>query len=300
VASELLSVCIPTRNRAVYLRDLLTAFAGQVQADRLGPEDVAFYISDNAAVDNTPDVVREFQSKVPGATYSRNPADIGAGPNIIKVRGMARGKYHWVVGDDELLCDRALVNLLKLLRQHEGIGLVIAYNSNYDLKVPAPQVFADYRAYARECIRYNVHALAEHSLISSNIFRGDCYDAAFAEEKLGTFFPHMFGMLRPLLKLKAGVALPGFPIITIRKHPAAPVDAVWIDLDAYWISYFKWLQEEMQMPEFDPYAPSECARRNLRNKMLRNPLKFVWNNRKSIFNPMAYRFVFDRLFRKRR
>jgi glycosyltransferase involved in cell wall biosynthesis len=67
---ELLSICIPTRNRARFLRDILTAFAQQVADAHLGPDQVVFYISDNAAEDETPEIIRGFAKKVPWAVCS--------------------------------------------------------------------------------------------------------------------------------------------------------------------------------------------------------------------------------------
>src|SRR6185503_407006 len=119
VPSELLSVCIPTRNRARYLRELLTAFASQIEQGKFGPADLAFYISDNAAEDETPEVIRAFKQKVPWTVDSRNPSNIGGDENIGKVRRQGQGQYIWVLGDDEILCDNSLGKLLAALRKHQ-------------------------------------------------------------------------------------------------------------------------------------------------------------------------------------
>lgn len=296
---ELLSVCIPTRNRSRYLRDLLTAFAQQVSANQLGAEDVGFYLSDNTSDDETPEVIREFTRLVPWTVGTRNPANIGGDKNILHVRTMGRGKYIWVMGDDELLADGALINLLRLLRQGDA-GLVLAYDRRYHLKLRVPQSFDDFRQFAQECVRTNIHALAEHSLISCNIYRADCYDFDFARETLDTHYPQLYGMIRPLYQKKLSILLPDFPIIIMRDAPAAAVDGIWInDLDTIWITYFKWLRDELQLPELDPTAPSQHARRELMRKMFRHPLRFLANNWRSVFSPSAYLFVFNRLFRKR-
>jgi glycosyltransferase involved in cell wall biosynthesis len=296
--SEVLSVCIPTMNRASYLRELLSAYAHQIIEGGIEPGQVAFYVSDNASTDETPEVFREFAKKIPQAFYSRNPVNIGGDGNNIQVRSLAKGKYLWVIGDDEILCDKGLSTVLGLIHKHNP-GLILAFNSRYDLKVPAPQVFPDYRAFALDCLRHNVHALAEHTLVSSNIFRADCYDAAYAKETMKTSFPHMFGMIRPLMQNKASVVLAGVPIISVRESPPGSADGAWINLDVAWINYFTWLRDELKLPELDPRAPSEHARQVLLRKMTRNPFKFLAANKRSLFQPKAYLFVFNRLFRKR-
>ncbi len=299
MSAELLSVCIPTRNRAKYLKELLSSYARQMHEAKLTADQVTFYISDNASDDDTPQVCQDFAKKVPGLHYSRNAKNLGGDNNILYVRSMGRGKYIWVIGDDELLADGALINLVSLLRQGDP-GLILAYDRRYDLRLSMPHTFDDFRQFAQECVRTNVHALAEHSLISSNIYRADCYDFDFARETLHTSYPQLYGMVRPLFKKRASVVLPDFPIIIMRDAPAAAVDGVWInDLDAIWISYFKWLREELELPELDPTAPSEYARRELIKKVSRHPIRLLANNWRSLFSPSAYGFVFNRIFRKR-
>lgn len=297
-SSELLSICIPTRNRAKYLREMLAAFARQIKDGNIGPDKVVFYVSDNASDDGeTPGIISDFQKRVPAAFCSCNPVNIGGDGNILHVRTLGRGKYIWVIGDDEILCDNAVTTVLRLLEKYQP-GLIIAYDSRYELKIPRPQVFSDYRAFAQECLRFNPHALAEHSLISGNVFRADCHDPAFARENIQTSFGHMFGMIRPLAKNRASIVLPETPIITIRKLRPGPSDGNWVDLNAAWLHYFQWLRVELQMPELDPAAVNERARQDMIRRMTKNPLRFIACNWRAIFQPQAYRFVFNRLFRK--
>ena len=292
--NELLSICIPTRNRARYLREILANFAQQVVAGKIGPEQVVFYLSDNAAEDETPEIIREFARQVPQANCSRHPVNIGGDGNIAHVRALGKGEYIWVVGDDEILSENAVATVLQLIREHRP-GLIIAYDTGYNLKIPRPQTFADYRAFAQECVRYNTHALAEQTLISCNIFRADCFDAAYAKANVHTNFGHMFGLIRPLQAKKVSVILPATPIITVRKWRPGGVDGQWPDLDVAWLHYLKWLREELQLPELDPYAPINEARQSMIRNMTRNPVRFLATNWRSLFDPKAYRFVCKRL-----
>lgn len=296
--SELLSVCIPTRNRAKYLNEILTSYAQQVNDAKLTAEQVTFYISDNASEDETPKIFEEFAKKVPRAFYSRNATNLGGDGNNVHIRTLAKGEYLWVIGDDELLCPYALVTLLNIIKQHRP-GLILAYDSRYKLNIARPQIFPTYRDYAKECVKQNIHALAEHTLVSSNIFRADCYDGEYGRQNIPTSFPHMFGMIRPLMKLKAPVVLPAENIISMRDVPPPAPDGVWINLDVAWVNYFTWLRDELQLPELDPNGPSEHARKAMLAKMTGNPFKFLANNWRSVFQPKAYGFVFNRIFRRR-
>ncbi|HEU5396953.1 MAG TPA: glycosyltransferase family A protein [Verrucomicrobiae bacterium] len=296
--SELLSICIPTRNRAKFLREILASFERQVKEGGFGADQVVFYFSDNASDDETPEVIREFEKRVPKIFYSRNQVNLGADGNNVHVRTLAKGQYLWVIGDDEILCEGALATILRLIQERRP-GLIIAFDTNYELKLPRPQVFPDYRAFARECLRCQTHALAEHTLISCNIFRADCYDIDLGKKTVNANFPHMFGMIPPLMRQKAAVIVPETPIITVRKQgrPADP-DGRWVDLDVAWLNYFKWLRDELELPELDPTAPNAAAREAMMERMRKHPVRFLANNWRSLFQPQAYRFVFNRLFRK--
>ena len=298
MTSELLSVCIPTRNRAKYLGEILASYARQMREAKITGDQVAFYISDNASEDETPQIFKEFQQQVPRAYYSRNATNLGGDGNNVHIRTLAKGEYLWVIGDDELLCENALVNVLDLIRQHRP-GLIIAYDSRYALKLTRPQIFPTYRDFAQDCVRHNLHALAEHTLISCNIFRADCYDGEYGRQSIPTSFPHMFGMIRPLMQKKAAVILPAQNIITMRDEPPPAPDGHWINLDTAWVNYFTWLRSELALPELDPNGPSEHARRAMIAKMTRNPFKYLASNWRSLFQPKAYVFVFNRIFRRR-
>jgi glycosyltransferase involved in cell wall biosynthesis len=257
-----------------------------------------FYISDNCSSDETPEIIAQFARQVPKVVHTRNATNIGGDNNIFYVRTMGKGRYVWVLGDDELLSDRALVTVLTLLKEHEP-GLIIAHDSKYELEIPGQRVFADYREFARECIRRNPHALAEHTLITSNIFRADCFDEAFAKKNLLTSFPHMYGMIHPLMDKRLKVVLPGVPVITIRDDRPGPSEGQWINLDHAWVNYFTWLREELQLPELDPSAPSEHARKAMIRGIVRHPLRYMGKHWRSLFEPKAYQFVFNRFFRRR-
>jgi abequosyltransferase len=52
MAQELLSICIPTYNRARLLKQILGVLGGQIKT--AGADSVVLYISDNGSTDTTP------------------------------------------------------------------------------------------------------------------------------------------------------------------------------------------------------------------------------------------------------
>lgn len=110
----LLSICIPTYNRAPYLSALLGTLA---EAMPEGERRIEILISDNAGADDTSSVISEFRDRLPTMTYWRNDANIGAEGNMLKLVTVCRGRYLWLLGDDELLYPHTLRDLIPRLEQ---------------------------------------------------------------------------------------------------------------------------------------------------------------------------------------
>ena len=112
----LLSICIPTYNRAANLRSL---FATLLPLKRRFGEDVEFCVSDNASPDETRAVIEEF-SRPLGLRVVHQARNIGGTLNIIEVAQLVRGRWGMFLGDDDELVSDALDELLRLLRSCEA------------------------------------------------------------------------------------------------------------------------------------------------------------------------------------
>ena len=294
---ELLSICIPTRNRIAFLKDLLDTIGKQILDDELG-EEIAVYVSDNASDDGTQELCQGWIGRLPRFYYSRNSENIGGDANILHVRTLGRGHYVWVYGDDDILHARALVNVVDLLRR-ESPGLIVAVHAKYGLPKPTEGSYEDYRWYAKACIQKNVHVLGEQSLITSSIHRSDCYDVEYARERLDTHLAQMYGLVRKVYELRAKVVVPDFSVISLSDNLIGATEA-WVNLDASWIAYFTWLRAELDLPELDPLAPSRIARRLMLRQIVLNPFGYLWHHRKQLKNPTAWGFAWRRLVGRHR
>jgi abequosyltransferase len=107
-AKPLLTIAIPTYNRAGYLKDLLSMLADQLKDE---PR-VELIISDNASPDETPSVVQGFVDRGLPVRYIRNAEDIGPDANFLQCFEQARGKYVWIFSDDDLILPGALSKIL--------------------------------------------------------------------------------------------------------------------------------------------------------------------------------------------
>ena len=127
----LLSICIPTYNRAELLRSALYNIVRQTA--EFG-DLVEVIVSDNASPDDTANVV-EWSRQYGNVRYHRNAENIGGGRNFLQLaQKLATGKYCWLLGDDDLLHDNAVKEILKALTEHNEIDYVFVNNSYEDAR----------------------------------------------------------------------------------------------------------------------------------------------------------------------
>jgi len=109
----LLSICVPTFNRADLLKRMLASLDNALsQAPDLAYEVV---FSDNASTDNTKGVISEFAQTHP-TVYTRHETNVGVTRNILSCSRAASGEYAWMLGDDDLVVPDALARILEQLR----------------------------------------------------------------------------------------------------------------------------------------------------------------------------------------
>lgn len=119
----LLTIAVPTWNRASLLTELLTTLAPQLAG--LPTEEVELLISDNGSTDATSDVVARFADQGLRLHHHRHPVNIGSDANFISAFKMARGTYLWLFSDDDIIVPGAVDDLLNHLR-HTELDLVYA------------------------------------------------------------------------------------------------------------------------------------------------------------------------------
>ena len=110
------SVCIPTYNRAKYLREAIESVLMQSFAD------FELIICDNASVDDTSEVVNSFSDV--RILYHRNPENIGSANNHKLCLELAKGEYITIFHDDDIMLQDNLLKKVKFLDAHVNVGLV--------------------------------------------------------------------------------------------------------------------------------------------------------------------------------
>lgn len=105
--TPLLSICIPTLNRAPLLKVLLENLKPEVADCR---DRIEIVISDNASSDETREVVERSGVQV---VYGKLPQKVGFARSVLNaVRGLASGEFIWIVGDDDVVLPGAIRRVL--------------------------------------------------------------------------------------------------------------------------------------------------------------------------------------------
>tara|TARA_R110000868_G_scaffold69306_2_gene204250 strand:- start:1361 stop:2449 length:1089 start_codon:yes stop_codon:yes gene_type:complete len=106
-----LTIGIPTWNRCVYLTKNIEALIAQIQQSDIESM-VEILVSDNASTDETKAYLTSLTAQHSYVTYHRSDTNKGANANFQFVVEAAKGKYVWLLGDDDLLVDDVIKKVM--------------------------------------------------------------------------------------------------------------------------------------------------------------------------------------------
>jgi glycosyltransferase involved in cell wall biosynthesis len=115
-----LTVSIPTWNRAEYLRDAIDTLAADIAQHGLERE-VEIFVSDNGSEDGTQAVVEERMALHSYVRYVRNERNLGVRFNVLQSMRMAEGEYCMFLGDDDRLVAGSLSAIVNRLRANRDL-----------------------------------------------------------------------------------------------------------------------------------------------------------------------------------
>lgn len=187
----LLTIAIPTYNRAERLRSTLLSFVAQIDQALL--TEVEIVVSDNCSTDATPEVCADIASANPTLQlrYFRNITNLGFDGNVNALFAYATGRYVWTFSDDDQPSEQVLTRLMDLLRLREikfafinyqvrvdGQTLPSRFGAGSDFWLPAQDLL--------KTIRFS------NSLISSCLFSRRAWLNANPTRYLGSLWIHFY------------------------------------------------------------------------------------------------------------
>ena len=135
--SILLSILIPTYNGASkFLDRTMSSIIEGVSLCEEGTIEVV--LSNNASTDNTLEFLKQYD-KYPFIRYYNNETNIGFARNIIRLTDEhARGKFGWVIGDDDVIVPGSLPHIIDELKKDKvdylGVDFTFVRGSSYTPK----------------------------------------------------------------------------------------------------------------------------------------------------------------------
>jgi abequosyltransferase len=132
IQNKLLTIAIPTWNRATILDTALQQLIPQVEAFK---NDIQFVISDNASTDNTKEIVQKYLDKYTDLSilYYRQKENKGFFGNFSKVKELSTGNFIWILSDDDHVADGFIQKLIETLKINSNIGLLFLNDWKWSL-----------------------------------------------------------------------------------------------------------------------------------------------------------------------
>lgn len=124
--APILSICIPTYNRCIYLKRMLDSLLPQIE--QFG-DMVEVIISDNASTDDSVSMCQKTIISHRDVKIHVNEKNEGPDYNISYLYKSAKGKFVWILGDDEYLRIDALSNIMTLLGGNTETDLIYVNSS---------------------------------------------------------------------------------------------------------------------------------------------------------------------------
>jgi abequosyltransferase len=133
---KLLTIAVPTYNRAGYLDQCLSHIAAQLEGYL---SEVELLVSNNCSSDETEQVVARHTGRGVPIRYVCNSENIGVDRNFLQCFNLARGNYVLVFGDDDILLEGALDAIVPVLRRGDyGVVHLRSYGFQSDYAAERP------------------------------------------------------------------------------------------------------------------------------------------------------------------
>jgi abequosyltransferase len=190
----LLSICIPTYNRAAYLPTCLDSIVSQLNNATL-QEEVEIVIADNASTDGTENVVKHYVETYKNVriVYFNNQKNIGFDRSFTKLIEKSSGVYCLSIGDDDAFFDNTIPMILSKIKEVDVpfFGLN-CWGYDSDLKnpvLPHPNLKIETDLYYKKLSDY-IRTIKKYTNLvgifvglSTQLFKRDPYVAYNGKEK---------------------------------------------------------------------------------------------------------------------
>ena len=111
----LLSICIPSFNRLDCLENCLESIL--ISSRNVNDFNFEVCISDNFSSEDPISIINKYKKDLK-IIYNRNQKNLGFALNAIKTVKLSKGKYAWLIGNDDLILPNTLNDLKKIFQNN--------------------------------------------------------------------------------------------------------------------------------------------------------------------------------------
>ena len=204
-SEPLLTVVIPTLNRASALESQLTELARQYDGS------FQVLVSDNGSNDETPSVVNKWQQRFPVLRYNRFETNQGFDRNIFRAYQLTRTLYLWYCSDNYPIYPGAVAGIVDRLRAYEPTVAAMGVLSEEN-----PEILSagGERVFRSEAEMPNYDDLFRGVMLSSLVLRRMEIDESRVVHAFGTWFMQL-ALCQELLRQRFCFAV--FPNVFVAK-----------------------------------------------------------------------------------
>ncbi len=206
----LLSICIPTYNRATYLNEAIESIISQINNSNI--DKIELCISDNNSTDNTDEIINKWKEKsFIKIVYNKNNINLGADKNYLKVIEISNGEYCWFLGSDDKIAPGAIDFVIDLL-SNEKCDIYISNRKECDVNM---NILKDRSFFIKQNLLWNI---SETKILEKYFNNVNCLGGVFSylssiifkrniwiiddkvEDFIGTAYVHVYILLGALIR----------------------------------------------------------------------------------------------------
>jgi len=182
----LLTIAIPTYNRAIYLNNQLKSLIKQVEDFT----DIEILICDNCSTDNTKYIVENYIKFNKNVIYFRQEQNIGLDGNVLSCYENANGKYVWYLSDDDIIFDDAIHRVYEFISKHTFSVLAFSFCDNKNKK-NCNKAINTYRKYNDFSDSKSIEDFFKVIMISTLVVKKTSIDLDYFKSLEPTIFPQV-------------------------------------------------------------------------------------------------------------
>jgi abequosyltransferase len=269
-----LSICIPTYNRSGYLSQTIESIVSQSN------NQIEIVISDNASTDNTSELVNTYIEKHENIIYYKSETNQGADINFLRAVELARGKYCWLLGSDDVIVPNVLSEIIQKISSGNDIYLFNRYECDRNLQVMGGKSWINSSDKAYEFSSQNNQLITfidefmpdgiPLGFMSTNIINKEKWDSITLDNELiNTGYVHVYKIFELINKGNCSLSYISKPYIYQRSNNDSLLSEVGdlkrylIDLNAFEVLRDRYFKKTNALEE------SICKLFNREQRMLR-------------------------------